>query len=173
MAHKPINILLFLFLISLLLAVFYFARPYSRLLLTVLPPSDLYKYLVQEPITIKRKTVLKNLPLKHDYVGTYFVGVLVQKPPVYSESFLSEAVLKLSISCDNNTLIELTLNRWSNRFGGPGKKEAGVILGYYKVPENIPVKLETKAVISIVSPDPLFESSFGNLIFFIRRSVDQ
>ena len=70
-------------------------------------------------------------------------------------------------------LYEMIFGRWSNRFGRPGKKEAGIILGYYMVPEDIPLKLHMNAHISIVSPDPKFEDRYGKLDFFIRRSVDQ
>ena len=160
-------------LCHLFYAGFYFVRPYSRFLLTVLPPSDLYEYIVKKPITLKKKTVLKGFALKHNYVGTYFVGILIKKPPVYSKPIVSNAKLKLSITHDGKTIYEMLFNRWSNRFGGPGKKKSGIILGSYKVPEDIPLKLNTKVAISIVSPDPLFEYSYGGIDIFIRRSVDQ
>jgi hypothetical protein len=173
MSKKRSYILLLIILVSSILAGFYFIRPYSRFLLTVLPPSDLYENIIKEPITIKRKAILKELDLKHNYVGTYFVGILIKEPPVYSKPIVSNAKLKISITHDGKTIYEMLLNRWSNRFGGPGKKKSGIILGSYKVPEDIPLGLHTKAAISIVSPDPLFEHSYGGIDFFIRRSVDQ
>jgi hypothetical protein len=173
MPKKQLYILLLIIAMSFLLAGFYFVRPYSRLLLTVLPPSDLYEYIVKEPIKIKKKAILTELNLKHDYVGTYFVGFLISNPPDYNKPIVSNAKLKLLITHDNVSLHEMILNRWSNRFGGPGKKKSGIILGSYKVPEDIPLKMYTKATISIVSPDPLFENSYGGIDFFIRRRVDQ
>jgi hypothetical protein len=101
-------------------------------LLTVLPPSDLYENIIKEPITIKRKAILKELDLKHNYVGTYFVGILIKEPPVYSKPIVSNAKLKISITHDGKTIYEMLLNRWSNRFGGPGKKvryNIGVLQG--------------------------------------------
>ena len=53
MSKKRSYILLLIILVSSILAGFYFVRPYSRFLLTVLPPSDLYENIIKEPITIK------------------------------------------------------------------------------------------------------------------------
>lgn len=165
----------FTFILSLLLiATFLFwFRPHSKFLLTIFPPSNLYIPLVKQPITLKEKAVYQYLRLTHDYVGNYFVGVYIKKPPPFGKPIESNAELCLSIRKDKKLLFEKKFTRWASRFGGPGDKESGVILGFYKVPDNVPLGLTTQAMLSIISPDPAFKENYGDVDFFIRKKSDQ
>lgn len=161
--------------ISLLFLVIicFWARPHSRFLLTILPPAGLYSPLMKQPISLKTKTTFSDLKLTHKYVGTYLVGIYIKKSPPYGTPVASNAELNLTIKNNSNLLFEEKFSRWANRFGGPGKEEAGIILGHYKVPDNIPIGIDAQATISITSPDPAFENSYGDLEFFIQRKSDQ
>lgn len=122
---------------------------------------------------MKEKAAPQNLQLTHNYVGTYLVGVFIKKPPPFGTPIESNAALSLSVKNNDNLLFEEKFTRWASRFGGPGKKESGVILGYYKVPDDIPFGVTTQAILSIDSPDPAFEKKYGDVEFFIRRKSDQ
>lgn len=175
--HKRIKMIkaMSAFILSLLLItiVLFWFRPHSKFLLTIFPPSNLYIPLVKQSITLKEKTVYQYLRLTHDYVGTYLVGVYIKKPPPFGTPIVSNAELCLSIRKGENLLFEKKFARWASRFGGPGEKESGVIFGFYKVPDNVPLGLATQAILSIKSPDPAFEENYGDVDFFIRKKSDQ
>lgn len=152
----------------------YLVRPYSNILLIFFPPSDLYKPLIIEPITLKNKKILFQLPIKHDYVGSYLVGVYVENIPAsFSIPIKTNAALNLKIISDDKIIFEKKYTDWSLVMGAPGKVESGVILDSYQVPEHIPMKLNLKAQLSVVSPDPTFEHRYGKAEFFIRRFLNQ
>ena len=78
--------------------IFYMARPHSNILLIFFPPSDLYEPRILEPITLKEETILFELPLKHNYVGSYFVGVYMDQTPPFGTPVKSNAALKLKVT---------------------------------------------------------------------------
>lgn len=157
----------------LLLMIILLLRPYSRFLVTVFPPSDLYSPLVTLPFTLNEKKEFPTLKLVHKYVGTYIIGIYIKKPPPYGVTIDSNAIVCLKIFNNKNVLFIKTFTSWDDRFGGPGKAEAGVMLGSYRVSNNIPLRENTQAVISVVSPDPKFGEKYGELSFFIKRIADQ
>jgi hypothetical protein len=148
-------------------------RPHNRFLLSVFPPSNLYAPLVEQIFSLSEKKDFPTLQLVHNYAGSYLVGIYIKNPPPFGEPIDSKAILCLTISNDRNVLLEKTFTRWADRFGGPGNKEAGVMLGSYEVPDNIPFKINTQAVISVISSDPSFEEKYGELTFFIKRISDE
>jgi hypothetical protein len=172
MIIKLLNVFYLIIVILILLATFFIVRPYSRLLLTLFPPSNLYTPLVDQPIDLNEKKELPTFILVHKYVGTYLVGIYIEKPPPFGVTIDSNAIVCLKIFNDRNILFDETFTSWAERFGGLGT-EAGVMLGYYRVPNNIPLRENTQAVISVVSPDPKFGEKYGKLSFFITRITDQ
>lgn len=168
---KKISITILILLV--VMTVFYWLRPRSRFLLTALPPSNLYSPIERQKITLKEKSSSFSLQLTHEYVGTYLVGVHIEKSPPFGTPIESSAVLSLSVRDDDLLVFEKKFARWASRFGGAGRKESGVILGYYRVPDDIPLGVTTQAILSIDSPDPTFEEKYGYIEFFIRRKSDQ
>lgn len=158
----------------LVLIIIIFARPSSRLLLTLLPPADLYNHLVEKQILLHEAKAQQSFILKHNYVGTYFVGIYIDKPPPdpYGTPIDTSTKLGFTINSDHGELFKKTFSRWSNRFGGSVANKAGVILGYYKVPEEIPLNKTVVATICVDHPDQLFQSKFGEAVFFIERAPD-
>lgn len=154
-----------LFMITLV----YIARPHSRLILLFWPPADLYEPLILEPISLKENVVLPELPLYHSYIGTYSIGIYMDKAPRFTSPIKSDAAIELSISHGGNILFEERYDKWTSTLGAPGTENSGVILGSYRVPDNIPLKLQTEAKISVISADSTFENKYGKLVFFIRR----
>ena len=151
----------------------YWLRPHSKFLLTIIPPSNLYNQVAKQPITLGINNSSKNLQLTHSYIGTYLVGVYIKSPPPFGTPIESNAVLSLSVRNNDQLLFEDKFTRWASRFGGPGGKESGVILGYYKVPEDVPLWAAVHATLSIDTPDPTFEKKYGDVEFFIQRKSDQ
>jgi hypothetical protein len=154
-----------LFMITLV----YVARPHSRIILLFWPPADLYEPLVLEPISLKEKVVLSELPLNHSYVGTYSIGIYMDNVPRFTSPIKSDAAIELSISHGGKTLFEERYNKWTSLLGAPGTKNSGVILGSYRVPDNIPLKVQAEAKITVIATDSTFENKYGNLVFFVRR----
>lgn len=160
--------------IAILVIIIISLRPNSRLLLTLLPPADLYSHVVINTITLQEKLACPPFILKHKYVGTYLIGLYIENPPPdpYGTAIETNAKLRLSINDGQHEIFEKTFTRWANRFGEPGDNEAGVILGHYKVPEDIPLNDKVVSTISVESIDSSFEAKFGKAKFFIRRTPD-
>jgi hypothetical protein len=159
--------------IILMLAVLIIARPYSRFLLTICPPSNLYTPLYNQSITLGQRGNATSFALNHQYVGTYFIDIHLGNVPPYDESIKSDAEILLTIRDNNKTVYERKFSRWANRFGGPETKESGVTLGSYRVPDNISLGHKTEATVSIQTPDPLFEKKYGSARLIIKRITDQ
>ncbi|MFH2059321.1 MAG: hypothetical protein ABIJ59_10525 [Pseudomonadota bacterium] len=168
---KRISILITILIVAAI--VFFWLRPHSKFLLTLMPPSDLYTPIVKEQIKIDEKNRSSKLQATHNYVGTYLVGVYIKAPPPFGTPIESSAVLALSIMENDRLVFKEKFTNWASRFGGPGKNESGVILGYYKVPKDIPLGGPINAIVSIDNPDPIFEKKYGKADFFIRRKSDQ
>ncbi len=168
---KRISFIVIIMIVAVI--VFYWLRPHSKFLLAVMPPSDLYSPIVKQQITIDGKSSSQNLQLTHNYVGTYLIGVYIKRPPPFGTPIESSAVLSLTVMENDQSVFEEKFARWTSRFGGPDKQESGVILGYYKVPDNIPFGRPVSAIVSIDNPDPTFEKKYGEVDFFIRRKSDQ
>lgn len=166
--------MLIIFIIFLIImTALYWLRPHSLFLLTLVPPSNLYDPLIEQSVSIERNGDFQSGQLTHLYVGTYLVGVYIEKPPAYGEHVRSNAVVRLSIADKNTLLLNKEFSSWVSRFGGPGEEQSGIILGYYKVPDNVSVGRAFSATFSVVSPDPLFEKKYGKVKFFIQRKSDQ
>ena len=168
---KKIYIAVLILIIAVI--VFYWLRPHSKFLLTLLPPSNLYRTVARQPITLKEENTSQHLSLTHKYSGTYLVGAYIQKPPPFGSSIESNASLSFSVKNNERLLLKKKFTNWTSRFGGPEKKQSGVILGYYKVPDDIPVGVATQATFSVDTPDCSFEKKYGKLELFIRRKSDQ
>jgi len=173
MLIKRKSIQVFISSLFLILIVLFLVRPYSRFLLTLFPPEDLYKPLFMEHISFKKNKNIYESSLKHIYTGTYFVGVYFNNPPPYGEPIISDVILELKFINNEKLIFNERYSKWINRIGGAGEKESGVILGYYKVPDNIPISQDITSIITVLTPDIELENKYGQMEFFIRRSVDQ
>lgn len=161
------------FILTIAVFIFYWLRPHSKFLLTILPPSNLYRPIASQPITLKEEKTFQDLKLTHKYIGTYLVGVYLQKPPPFRTPIESNASLNFSVKNNDRLLLKKKFTNWTSRFGGPNNKPSGIVLGYYKVPDDIPVGVATQATLSVDTPDSSFGKKYGKIEFFIRRKSDQ
>lgn len=148
-----------------------FLRPHSRLLLTLFPPPRLYEPLIKQSISLQKENVKYEQELDRLYVGTYFVGVYlnISSPAVHVID--SKALLRLSIVVDNNEIYQQALSSWAEYIGGERGKP-GVILGHFKVPDDVPEMKSLKISILIEKSDAEFDQKYGPLELFVQRSVD-
>jgi hypothetical protein len=71
--------------------------------------------------------VLSEIPLTHSYIGTYSVGIYMEKPPTFTKPIKSDAIVKLIIKHEGDTLFEERYNKWSSTLGAPGTDNSGII----------------------------------------------
>ncbi len=172
MANKKRLIGISIISILAILIFSYWYRPYSRFLLLVFPPSDLYAPLIEVPISLQKQISFNEFQIKHKYVGVYTYGVKISQPPKYGVPINSNSELNLKITDNSKLVFNETASRWASRFGGPGKKESGVVLGFYKVPSDVPLEVDLQATLAVVKNDAGFEGSYGKIKFYIRRTGD-
>lgn len=159
--------------ISALLAAIYVIRPHNSFLLTMIPPTDLYDSIAVIDIDLEKGKEYDEFTITHRYKGTYAFGIFIERIPEYGTPVESEATLHFELKNNSKSLFKATTSKWSSRFGGPGKKEAGVILGSYKVPDDIAPGNAVTVTISLVKNDDKFEEHYGKQTFFIRRLSDK
>jgi hypothetical protein len=159
----------------LLLCLFYIARPKSRLLLTLLPPADLYTDLTPKYLNVNLSSQgeIINLPIQHKYVGTYCAGLYTRSIPEIDVPLVSTAKLKLQVKQGNGVVYTQDIIKLADRFGTPGKTQTGVVLCCYKVPTNVPLNQHLSVTLSIQELDHTFEKKYGPLEFFINRKTDE
>ncbi len=160
-------------IILALLTTIYVIRPHNSFLLTMIPPADLYDSIVVMDVDLVKGKSYSDLELTHKYKGTYAFGILIEKIPEYGTPVESDATLHFELRNNSKSLFSTTTSKWSSRFGGPGKTEAGIILGSYKVPDDISIGDTVTAKISLVKNDDKFEEYYGKQTFFIRRLGDK
>lgn len=170
---KNKNIMLFYFIIvvAIILLIAILLRPHSRLLLTLFPPKDLYNPLIKQSISLQKENLKYDSEINSLYVGTYFVGVYLNNLSSTMQAVDSTAILRLSVSVDNNEIYHKDLSDWEEYVGGKGGKSE-LNVGHFNVPDDVPKMKPLKISIVIKKSDPEFDKKYGPLELFVQRSVD-
>ena len=143
----------------------------STILLNIFQPSDLFKPVVEINIQDNDLSKVNTFQINHKYVGNYLVGMYFEHPSPYGTPVESCGTLKLSLTNSDNTQFVRDFSDWRDRFGGPGPGRAGVILGAYRVPENIGRGENLNAEIFFKMEGTCLKK-YGTLTFFIKRGSD-
>lgn len=161
----------FITFVSVAIFVVILLRPHSRLLLTLFPPPGLYNPLIKQSINLKKENSKFEREIDGLYVGTYFVGVYLNNLSSAMQAIDSTAILMISVSVDNNEIYHQDLTDWAEYVGGKsGRSE--LIVGHFKVPDDVPKMKPLKISIFIKKSDPEFDKKYGPLELFVQRSVD-
>lgn len=169
--NRKYKVFSFLIFSAVVFVTIMLIRPHSRLLLTLFPPAGLYDPLIKQSISLEKENVKYERELNALYVGTYFVGVYLNNPSSSVHVIDSSALLRISITVDNNEIYQQDLSRWTEYVGGERGK-SDVILGYFKVPDDVPRNKLLKISLLIVKSDPEFDQKYGPLELFVQRKVD-
>ena len=145
----------------------------SEFLLSIFPPNNLYSPLVNQELDLSGTVPKYRFSYRQDYVGSYLIGLRLKHPPHdFWSPVTTSAKITIRLIDGKQTFQEWTSFSWADRFSG-GPSDSGVLLGSYKVPNNVPVGSDVELEVNIEKPDSSFYARYGEAVFFVKRAADQ
>ncbi len=150
----------------------------TRLLaLAIVPPKDLYDYLINEELDISEKGVVKRFEFKNKYVGRHDVGVLLDKfsDDLYFKPLSERYRLKLKMEVNFYSQNLLILSRVVENKYDPfiGRKGNGFSFFTYDSPKDLPLDKLITCEVKVVEPDGTLNTVYGPAKFYIKKMSDK
>ena len=107
---------------------------------------------------------------QHEYEGLYLIEMFVERPPNYMTAVKTSAKLSIKIKDGQSEDKIISNGGWREKFGSD--KSGGVILGSYRVPEDMPLDSTVYLTINVLSADSNFAARYGNATMVVKRAGD-
>lgn len=144
---------------------------------TLMPPKDLYDYLINEDLDISKKDTIKSFEFKNIYEGRHDVGILLDKftDDLYSVSISQRYKLKLKMEVKfyvNNLLVlsDIVEKNYDPFIGRTGR---GFSFITYNSPKDLPLNKLIKCEVKIIEPDNVLTTVYGPVRFYIKKMSDK
>jgi hypothetical protein len=135
-------------------------------------PAGLFKPLAESSFEMGRAGAIYSLEFSAQYPGNHAIELVVAKPVVGS-SYKASFMLKVSIEDRRGSpFLEKEVSLPTHPFWG-GPDNSGLILIYFEVPAEAPLRTPLQAKIVVVKADPAFDENYGPVKLDVRKSSDE
>jgi hypothetical protein len=146
-----------------------FLRPYY---VQYFRPHDLYVPLAEFDIDPSNHEAIYRFTLSHRYVGTYSVGLNIEKDFQFNtESLDWGSRFKLLCTHNDSTLLSTVIGAEPAPFIDAEHK--GFALFQYQVPEVLPRDTAITCRVTTIEGGESFQQLFGKATFFVRMWTDR
>jgi hypothetical protein len=141
------------------------------LYLLLLPPSDLYKPLVELSIDLTGSNKFE-AKFEHRYAGLYVVALAVEhRIDMASKGYSFDGELVLEVSSSDARQFTRVLGQELSPYWSASKN--GFELTRYRVPEELPRGKTLKATLDVPRPAPEFHRKYGAARLIIAKTSEK
>ncbi|MBU4488532.1 MAG: hypothetical protein KKI13_05650 [Candidatus Omnitrophica bacterium] len=139
----------------------------------LMPPDDLYDYLMYEKIDVTKAGAVREFTFKNKYLGRHSFGIVLDN---YSQDlYFNKSALKLkmqvSFYIENNLYISHTVE--SDYYSFTGRHKGGFGFDSYRCPDDLPKDKIITCRIAVITPDKEISDKYGPIMFYVKKMSDE